>query len=85
MLKLIGFALGAALGLFLVHRMLESTELYATNFAIDAIKVGAWTEARQKFFESSAAWKLALGFALGGAAGTAIQYYVEHQLHMTKG
>jgi uncharacterized membrane protein YfcA len=83
-LRLIGFVLGAALGFVLVHRMLESAELYAWSFAVDAVKVGAWTEARQKLFESSAAWKLALGIALGGAVGTAVQYYVERQIKIGK-
>lgn len=81
MLKLLGFVIGATIGVFVVRlNILDSAEIYATSFALDAIKVGAWADARQKFFESPAAWKLAMGLALGGVMGSVIQYFVDRQI-----
>jgi hypothetical protein len=84
-LRLLGFLLGATIGLLLTrYNILDSAEIYATRFALDAIGVGAWAEAQKTFLGNSAAWKLAMGLAVGGALGATIQYFVERQIHTGK-
>jgi len=85
MVRLLGFLIGAAIGVLVTrYHLLAPPDVSATRFALDAIGVGAWSEASRKFFDSGAAWKLALGLAVGGALGAAIQYLIERQIHASR-
>jgi hypothetical protein len=82
MKRLLGFVLGAAVGVLLVrYHILDGGEIQATRNSLDALALGLWSEAA-KLVGNSAALKLGAGLLVGGVLGTAIQYMVERQVHM---
>ena len=82
MRKLIGFLVGATIGVLLTrYHILDGGEIQATRNCLDAVGLGLWSEAA-KIFGQSAALKLGAGLAIGGVLGAAIQYLFERQVHM---
>ena len=84
MKRLIGFILGATIGVLLArYHLLDGGEIQATRSSLDALGQGLWSEAA-KLFGHSAALKLGAGLAIGGVLGAAIQYLFERQVHMSR-
>jgi hypothetical protein len=82
MKRLIGFVLGALVGVFIVRfNLLDGGEIQATRNSLDALHLGLWSEAA-KLIGNSAALKLGAGLVGGGVLGTLIQYMVERQVHV---
>jgi hypothetical protein len=85
MKRLIGFLIGATLGVLVTRfNLLDGGEIQATRFCLDALGQGLWSEAT-KLLGQSAGLKLALGLAAGGVLGAIIQYMIVRQVHISRG
>ena len=85
MIRLIGFIIGAAVGVLVTRfHLLDGGEIQATRYCLDALGPGLWSEAT-KILAQSAALKLGAGLLVGGVLGATIQYMVVRQVHITRG
>ena len=73
MKRLLGFVIGAAIGVLLArYHILDGGEIQATRNSLDAVASGLWSEAA-KLFGHGAALKLGAGLVIGGTLGAAIR------------